>query len=253
MRRSFIVLFVLISTLVLFTACSGKDDTKKEGKDGEKSTETSGLDGDLEEVPEPDLKGIPDIVAEINGEEVTKEEFEMTYEQNFQQVAMQSQLTGEEVDQDEFKTEIANSLVDQKLLLQEANKQVGEVSEKDIDATIDILLEQAQIEDKEELFTMLKEQGMEKEQAMEEIETQVKIEKLLESESGDIEPTEEELKESYNSLKEQQSEMGGEEEFPPYEDIKPELKDQVKGQKELEVAEKLIEKLREDAEIKIHI
>src|SRR5918994_1689378 len=44
---------------------------------------------------EPDLEGIPDVVAEVNGEEVTKEEFTPIYEAAFQQAAMQAQMSGE--------------------------------------------------------------------------------------------------------------------------------------------------------------
>ena len=39
--------------------------------------------------------GIPDVVAEVNGEQVTKDEFAPIYEAAFQQAASQAQMSGE--------------------------------------------------------------------------------------------------------------------------------------------------------------
>src|SRR5699024_9037126 len=74
------------------------------------------------EMPEPDLEGMPDIVADVNDGEVTKEDFEATYQQQFQQMAMQAQMSGQnmdEIDQDELKEQTADGLVGQELLMQE--------------------------------------------------------------------------------------------------------------------------------------
>src|SRR5699024_12163376 len=68
---------------------------------------------DQAEMPEPDLEGIPDIVADVNDGEVTKEDFEATYQQQFQQMAMQAQMSGQnmdEIDQDELKEQTADGL-----------------------------------------------------------------------------------------------------------------------------------------------
>lgn len=249
LSRSWIILFSFIAMLFLFTACSGN----KEESKSEESAQTSGQDSDSLEVPEPDLSGIPDVVAKINDKEITKEEFELTYEQQFQQAVMQSQLTGQEVNQDELKEQIVEMMVGQQLLIQEADKRISEAPEEDVNKTLDILLEQAQVDDEEKLFAMFEDQGMDKDVVMKEIEQQVKVEHLITNESGDIEPTEEELKESYESLKMQHAQMDSEEEPPAFDDVKEALKDQLKGQKEIETAETLIEKLREDAEIKVYL
>src|SRR5699024_10439920 len=75
------------------------------------------------EMLEPNLEGIPDIVADVNDGEVTKEDFEATYQQQFQQMAMQAQMSGQnmdEIEQDELKEQTADGLVGQELLMQEA-------------------------------------------------------------------------------------------------------------------------------------
>src|SRR5699024_890920 len=108
--------------LVLLIAACGK------GKEEEQS---SGEEVEMD-LPEADLGGIPDTVAEINGEKITKEDFSLHFEQQFQQMAMQAQMTGEEVDQDLIKEQVAESMINQTLLTQEAEKRFGEVSDEDV-------------------------------------------------------------------------------------------------------------------------
>src|SRR5699024_11286847 len=78
------------------------------------------------EAPEPDLEGIPDVVAEVNGTEIDKASFEEAYQAQFQQAAMMSQMSGEELNQDDLKKQVADGLVNQELLIQEAdNRELG--------------------------------------------------------------------------------------------------------------------------------
>lgn len=244
MRKIWMIMLTFTLTILVLAACGNGDKSDKGSEDEQEASL---------ELPEPDLEGIPDIVAEINGEEITKEEFESMYQQQFQQVALQSQLSGQEVDQDKLKEQTAEGMVNQRILTQEANNRISEVLEEDVNNTMDEVVKQNGMETKEELLTALKEQGMEEKEVMELIETQVKIEQLIAEESGDIEPTDEEVKEAYDNMKAQQEEMGSEEEFPAFDEIESDLKQQVKQQKEMEVTETLVEKLRKGADVTIHI
>ncbi len=235
-------MLTFILSMLLLAACGNED----------KAKEDSGQEAELE-LPEADLEGIPDVVAEINGEEISKKEFESMYQQQFQQAAMQSQLSGQEVDQEQLKEQTAEGMVGQKLLTQEANNRIKEVSEDDVNKTVDLVVQQNGLETKEELLAALEEQGMKEKEVMSLIETQVKIDHLLEEESGDLEPTEDEVKEAYETIKAQQEEMGSEEEFPAYDEIKADLKQQVIQQKQIEVTETLIDKLRKDADVTIYL
>lgn len=234
----------LIMSVLLLAAC-GSGDNKEEGSSGQEDVEL--------DMPEADLEGIPDTVAEINGEKITKEEFSLSYEQQFQQAAMQSQMTGEEVDQDQIKLQVAEGMIGQQLLKQEANKRFTDVSEADTDKLIDELVEQNQLENRDEFFAAFEEQGTDKEELLTLIEAQVKIDQLIAEESGDVEPTDEELKEVYEAMKAQQEEMDAEEEIPSFDEMKPDLVEQVKYQKESEVVQTLVEKLREEGEVTIHL
>jgi len=246
LKRIWISLLTLIFTVLLVVACSN-DDTNEETQENDTSEETN------LELPEPDLEGIPDIVAEINGVEVTKEEFENMYQQQFQQVAMQTQLSGEEIDEEELKEQTAEGMVGQELLTQEANARFQEVPDDEINKEMDDLIEQSGMESKDELVATFEEQGTDEKELLLLIETQVKINQLIAEESGDIEPTDKEVEEAYESMKDQYKEMDNEEELPDFEDVKPDISEQLKQQKEVEVIESLVKKLREDADVTIYL
>src|SRR5690625_2025970 len=235
-------------TIAVLSACGNKDDT------GENNAES----GEQEvEMPEPDLENIPNIVAEVNGEEITKEDFVNTYQQQFQFQMMQAQMSGQESDEDDLKKQTADGMFGQKLLMQEANHRFSEVSEDDVDNVINNLIEQYGMESKEDMFAQFEEQGIDEKELMSEIETQVKIEQLIAEEAGDIEPTDEELQEAYEMMKAQHEELAEEEDdnqvMPEFDEIKTQLKNQLKQQKETEIVQDIIKQLRDKAEITVHI
>ncbi|MFC4022411.1 SurA N-terminal domain-containing protein [Oceanobacillus longus] len=245
---------------VVVVACSDEDDTAEDNNENAQTQEESNSDSEetpeseegLEQpqMPEPDLEGVPDVVAEVNGVEIPREEFETNYTGQFQQAAMQSQMTGQEVDQDQLKKQLAESMIGLELLKQEADRTNIEATEEDIDQTLDELAKQNGLESKDEFLTALNEQGMGEEEVMSQLDLQVKVEKLIANEAGEIETTDEELEEIYDQFKAQQEEMNGEDaEVPSFEDMKPQLEQQVKGQQEAEAYQALVEKLREDADV----
>lgn len=259
------------TSIAVLAACGGGDEsaentneepeTQEEAASGnsddaasENNGETTGEEESAEhpEMPEPDLEDVPDVVAEVNGEEITKEEFEQVYTLQFQQMAMQQQMSGEEVDQDQLKEQVVELMIDQKLLLQEAENSDISVPEEEVNETIDQLVERNGLESQDEFFAALEEQGMSEEEVRSQLETELKANKLIAEEAGDIEPTEEELQTMYDEMTRQQEESG-EGEVPSFEDIRPQLEDQVKMTKEGEAAQDLVEELREDADVTIHL
>ncbi len=248
-------------------ACSDSDESAKETNEETKTqeeepagdSEAASEDGESAqpEMPEPDLEGIPDVVAEVNGEEIPKEEFEASYTGQFQKAAMQSQMSGQEVDQEKLKQQIADSMIGLELLKQEANSSDFKASEEEVNETLDGLVEQYGLKSQDEFLTTLEDQGMAKEEIMSQLETQVKIDKLIANESGDIEITDDELQELYEQYKAQQEQMGGKDgeevKIQSFEEMKPTLETQIKSQKEGQVYQKLVERLREDADVTNHL
>ncbi|WP_233569569.1 SurA N-terminal domain-containing protein [Planomicrobium sp. Y74] len=254
------LLSLLIGASVMVTAACGNADENtneeetatEEQATEEQAAEDNGETAEQPEMPEPDLEGVPDVVAEVNGEEIKKEEFENAYVGQFQQMAMQAQMSGQEVDQAQLKEQVAESLVSQRLLVQETENREIEASEEEVNETLTALAEQNGMASSEEFLAALKEQDLSEEEVREQVASQVKVDKLIAEETGDAEVSEEELQEFYDQVKAQQEEMGGEE-IPPLEDIKSELEAQLLQQKENEAVQALVAELREGAEVTINI
>ncbi|WP_245411583.1 SurA N-terminal domain-containing protein [Alkalicoccus urumqiensis] len=236
-------------------------DGEGEGEAGDDETSMDDAMGGDQEMPEPDLEDIPDVVAEVNSEEITAEEFETAYEGQFMQMAQQSMMMGQEVDQDQLKQQVADTLIGTELLVQEAENRDLEASEEDIQNTLDELAEQSGLESGDELVNAIVEQGTPEEEVMNQVEMQVKIDKLIEEASGDIEVTDEEVEQQYEELVAQQEammeEQGGEapegSEIPELDEIRGDLEEQIRGQKESEATQELVEQLREEGDVTVNI
>ncbi|MFC2949877.1 SurA N-terminal domain-containing protein [Virgibacillus sediminis] len=251
-----LMLSLLLAVLVsVMAACNGEDGAADDNNE-EQNTQESEQAAEQPEMPEPDLEGVPEVVAEVNDSEITKEEFETAYKAQFQQMALQSQMTGQEVDQDQLKKQITESMIGSELLIQEADNRKVTVSEKEVNKKLDELVEMNGMDSQEALLSALEEQGTTEEEVLSQVETQVKVNKLIAEESGETEPTEEELKEAYEQAKAQQEQMAegeGKGEMPSFEEVKPQLKEQLQQQKEGEAAMALIEKLRGNADVTVHL
>lgn len=257
----------IIGSLLFLGACNGDEEGAGDtgqaeeqshpdtgaAAEGEEAGGEKSAAGEQPEAPEPDLEGVPDVVAEVNGTEIEKPAFEEAYNMQFQQMAMMSQMSGEELNQDDLKKQVADGLVSQELLNQEADNRKLKVTEEDTNAVLDDLVEQNQMESQDDLFAAFEEQDMPKEEVMSQVEMQVKIDKLIAEEAGDIEPSKEELQEVYDAQIEQMKQMETEEEPPSFEEMEPQLKEQVTAQKEGEAAQALVADLKESADVKVHL
>ncbi|WP_440895518.1 SurA N-terminal domain-containing protein [Amphibacillus sp. Q70] len=239
MKKWRLILMALLSIFVL-SACSGNDD------DGEEGALNDG--SEMEEI-DPDLEGIPDIVAEVNGEEISRETFELTYLSQFQQFAMEAQMYGQELDQDQLKEELAESMIAQELLSQEAERRNFLVADNDIEELISELVDINDLESEDILFELYEEQGMSEEELREQLALQIKLDQLIEDEGKDITVSAEQVEEAYEELLTVYEDMEDENELPPLEEIEADLEEQIRAEEESELIFALIEDLRNDAEI----
>jgi peptidyl-prolyl cis-trans isomerase SurA len=250
MKKKWLLSLGMIFLVLFMAACNGDEEDSAEDSDDEGSEEQEQPADSEDPMADIDVEDVPDVVAEVNGDEITKDEFVNTYIGQYQQAMMQSQMSGEEVDQDQLKEEVANALIGQQLVIQEAENQGYEATEEEIQETLDQLLAQSGTESEEELFEALEEQGVTEEEIISQIEVQVKVDRLIASEAGDIEPTEEELEELYDEYVLQMEEFQGEDaEIPPFEEMEAQLAQQAIGQKETEAYLAIVEELEADAEI----
>lgn len=212
------------------------------------------------EMPEADTSDIPEVVAEVNGEEITGEDFTVLYESQFQQMAMQSQMTGEEPDQDQLKEQTLESMIGNELLLQDALDEGYEASQEEVDALIADAAETAGMGSSEEFIEAYEEQGMDEEQLTSDAESQVLINQVL-AQLEVPEPSEEELRETYDEAVAAQEEAAeaeggeGEEaaEIPPFEEVRDDLETDATDQARSEAALAHVDELRAEADVQTHL
>lgn len=249
----------LALSLLSVAACGGSggssaEETTAAGGASSTAAPTSGPQAQ-KQMPQPDLSGIPEVVAVVNGQEITKDEFVTAYEGRFQQMAMRSQMSGQELDQDQLKQQTAEGLVGTELLIQEAGNRGYSASQEQIDATLAELATANQMKSGDEVIAALKQQGMSEDEVMSQVETQVKVDQLVAEEAGDTQPTEEEVRALYDQMVARQKQSGGQGggEIPPFEDMKPRLEQQLVAQEEGKATQALVGQLREGADVSVKL
>ncbi len=248
-----------VAAVLALSACgsdSGSDDAASESSSS--ASPSDGASDDAAAGTQPDLDAIPDVVAEVNGEEVTKDEFVPIYEAAFAQAASQAQMGGEAPDEEQLRKQTADDLVDTELLAQEAEARGLEVSDDDVDAELADLAEQNGMKSADELLEAVEQQGVTADQARDQVETQILVEQLVADENGPIEPTDKELRALYAQAKEQQAQagqsgQGGAQQIPPFAQVRDQLAEQATNQEIGKVATALVEDLRADADITINL
>src|SRR5699024_5065461 len=214
-KRSFLT--VCVAAALALTACTPSDDDASTESPSADETASADAGTDTEqpatpELPEPDLDGVPDVVAQVNGEDIGKDEFTTTYEGQLQQAAMSQD--GQEVDQDQLKQDVVNMLIDNRLLVQ-ASADI-EATDEDVDATLSDIAAQFGLSSPEEVISAFGEQGMSEEEIRDEAASQFRITSFISAEADVPEPSEEELQELYDATVAQMGEDAGE--FPSFEE-----------------------------------
>lgn len=221
--------------------------------------ETAGAEQSQTGAPQdgkPNTDSIPEVVAEVNGEKITKDDFVPLFETQYQQMMMQAQQAGQPVDEEGLKKQTAENLVSTKLLSQEADKRGIKASDDDVTKALDEAAASSQMST-EDFLAAMKDQGMDEKKVHEELGTQLKIEDLIVDEFGEFEVTDEEIGAAYQRAKDQQEQMaaqsGQEAPVPSLEEMRPQLEEQVKGEKSTEATQKFAGDLREKGDVTINL
>ncbi|GAB3194567.1 SurA N-terminal domain-containing protein [Nesterenkonia suensis] len=225
----------------------------EQGAEGDAGPE--GEAGAEPEMPEPDTSDIPEVVAEVNGVDLSGDDFVALYESQFQQMAMQSQMSGQEVDEEAIREQSLEAMVSNELLIQDAEDSGIDADEDDVDELLETTAEQAGMESVDDLIAAYEDQGMDEEKLREDAHDQVLIDQRL-AEIEAEEPTEEELREYYEQAVAQQPAEGpeGEEaEVPEFEDVREDLEEQLESQLQDQAEQEHVAELREDADVETHL
>lgn len=208
-----------------------------------------------QEAPEaqaPDVEGLPDVVAVVNDDEIARDDFVLAYENQFAQQSLQAQAEGQPIDQDALKQQTADGLVNNLLLIQEAQRRGFEATDEQVDESLETFAEQSGAGSSDAYLETLAEQGLDEDEVRSQLADQVLLDQLFADEGADEEPSEEELRELYDSVTEGQAGAEGQE-LPPFDELRDQLAEQVSSQRESEIAQSLIQQLREDAQIQVNL
>lgn len=236
------------------------------GPDGSDTTggpdAAEGTEGPGQEAAAPDLSDVPDVVAEVNDTQITKDEFSEAYTPTYEQAAMQAQATGQPVDEGPLRQQTVESLVSSELLMQASEEHGFEASEEDIEAELEELATSNGLNSTDEFLAALEQQGMSADDVNTEVEKMIKIDQLIEQEADVKEPTEEEIRTRYDELAAQQGGGGAESgtesgsgapELPAYEEVKDQVAEQLATERENEAVQGLLETLREENDVTVHL
>ena len=270
LRRTLAAL-TLTAALGLTAACSGGQDDPSQASDGGGQAAPAASDGGGQAAPgadgggaagdpqaqqpqEADVSDVPEVVATVNGTEITKDDFVQTYQSQYQQMAMQQQSGGQAPDEEQLKTQVAEQLVNNELLRQGAEDAGIKATDKDIDTTLDEIAKQSGLGSGDEVVSALEQQGISAEQVRQDAASQFAITTFIEQEADIAEPSDEELKAQYDAMVEQQSAAGGSaEEVPSFEEMKDQLAQQATMQQQNEAATEIAGKLRESGDVTINV
>ena len=173
LRRTLAAL-TLTAALGLTAACSGGQDDPSQASDGGGQAAPAASDGGGQAAPgadgggaagdpqaqEADVSDVPEVVATVNGTEITKDDFVQTYQSQYQQMAMQQQSGGQAPDEEQLKTQVAEQLVNNELLRQGAEDAGIKATDKDIDTTLDEIAKQSGLGSGDEVVSALEQQGI---------------------------------------------------------------------------------------------
>lgn len=203
------------------------------------------------EVTEEETGG--DAVALVNGEEIGREEFEFYMQQVKSIYEMQGvDLGGEEMEEllEGVEQQVLEELINQKLLLQVAEREGFFAAEEEIQTELEQL--EQHFGGKEMLLEELEEMGMTAEDLKKDLQHQFMIQEYLDYyveevvSEKELEVTEEEIEKLYETYSEQQD-------MPELEEMESHLKEELEQQKMWEAMESLFHQFRDESEIEIFL
>ena len=250
MTRKLLATAAMAAAAITLAACS-ESAPQEPGPEG---AEAPGIDEqgempEMPEMPEPDVSDVPDVVATVNDSDITGEDFITLYQLQFQQMAMESQMTGEEPDQDAMKDQTLSAMVDSELLVQDAQARGYEATDENVETLLEEAAATNQMDSVDELMQVYADQGVTEDQVRDDARTQILVEELIENDLEVAEPTDDEVEALYESMDlDAQSEDGY-----SLEEIRPELENQLRNQNRGEAMQAHLAQLHEDAEVRLHL
>lgn len=189
----------------------------------------------------------PEVVATVNGAELTNDELVMSLNQTQQAAAQQGANTNGGEVTEAMETQAIDTLVNTALLIQAAQESDINISDEDVTNEIESLT--SQFPSQEAFDRAVAEQGLSEEELRSDMRDQLLIDEFVTNsdEIGTPSVTEAEVEELYNNLSAQQ------EGLPPLEQLYDSIEQQLTARKQQQLVSDFIQELRETADIEIMI
>lgn len=227
--KKWILALVLAVVTVGLAAC-GDDEPADENT--ETQTETS----PPVEITDEEKVDDEEVVAVVNGTELTGTKYNPLY----LQVKMLNQQFGQgDNDPEVVKEQTMIILIEQELIRQDASEQNIEVTDEEAEEELNQLVAQV---GEEEYQAVLEENQISEEEFKNQLRDDLITRRYMD-EQFDTEVSDEEIQENYESLKEENEELG------ELEDVEDQIRTIVAQEKETEQLQTRLEELKEEAEI----
>jgi len=240
LRRRLGVVLALVP-LALLASCAGDDDESSRSEPS--SQESVEVPPELEE----ELQDVPEVVAEVNGEEISRAEFVRAYQ-------VQAQQFGKKISDaqaEQLRSTVADVLVQEELVDQAAAAHDLEPTEEQVDAALSEAAEQSGMSTVDELVAAMEKQGMSSDYIEEQAERQAKFDLLVDEQLGADAVSDEDVERAYASYAKQ---AGGQNAtVQPLSKMREQIEQQLLAQQREKVAGSLVDDLRKDAEIDVRL
>lgn len=220
MKKYFLGLFIFLLTINL-VACSNDGN-------GQKS------ENETVEISEEEMLPEDEVVAIVNGEEVTGKTYNLVYTQ---EKMYQSQFE-EDIDLDEMKKSTIELVIERQILFQEARKEGIEITDEEASKELERIKE----ESPETLETLLAQFQLTEEDFKDQLKYELTMYEYM-NRVIEVSVSDEELEEYYEKAKE------GNEDIPEFDEIKHNLRAQLTELKTQEAFQEKIEEAKSNAKI----
>ncbi len=252
------MMFTLIAGLmaVVLVACGGNEEGKEAKNDHKAKTAATDQQKEQQKQMEEMQKNLDaqqidekKTVAKVNDKEILGSDYNSALASIQGQMQQMGQDPTSKEAAEQMKNQTIESLVGQTLLLQEADIKGYKVSEADINKQLDELKKQFKTE--KEFRAALKKSGMDMKTLETQIADDIKLKQYVEKEVPVSEITDEEIQKTYNQYAEQGKSSG--QEVPKLDELKPQIEQSLKLQKQQEKLVQQIKELKKNAKIDIKI
>ncbi|KHF40469.1 SurA N-terminal domain-containing protein [Halalkalibacter okhensis] len=245
--KKFVMGFGICALAFGLAACGGDEEATPEE---EPVASEEPVDGEQQEMDSLiDTSDIPDVIAVVNGEEVDREIYVSSLEQEAMQLAMQGiDVESEEgaAYLDQVKDQVLDRIINSILVTHAANEEGIEATEEEIDSGVTDLMGQFGLESEEQLQELLEAQGVDMDELRNDVAESVKSNKFVEQKVADIEVSEEDIQAFYDDAIAAMPEAEGEAELPSLDEVRGEIEYQL----QMDI---LLSDLREDSDVTVNV